>query len=133
VIDIKLPITYETAVTTSNRITVPKWITYIEIGDRIEGFIQLIDQETKYPYDKKVSSTRHITIGFLRTNLPDKKLPSRLKITIEKVHKTISEGLDFNLVTYKSDNGAYLMNFSTAKPEPGIQFRLDTFTEEFVS
>jgi hypothetical protein len=129
---IKLPISFEAAVTSSNRITIPTWITYVEGGDEIEGYVQIIGKEITFPFTKKVSNTRHITVGFVRSSLPDKQLPPRLQITIEKVNKVISEGLDFNLVSYQSENGDYVMNFSTAKPEPSIQFRLDTFTSDFI-
>jgi DNA replication protein DnaD len=131
-LNIKLPISFEAAVTSSNRITIPTWITYVEGGDEVEGYVQIIGKEITFPFTKKVSNTRHITVGFVRSSLPDKQLPSRLQITIEKVNKVISEGLNFNLVSYKSENGDYLMNFSTAKAEPSIQFRLDTFTVDFV-
>ena len=128
----KLPITFESAVTSSNRVTIPSWLSFVEEGDRIEGFIQLLDDDISYPFDKKISTTRHITVGYIRTSLPDKKLPSRLRITIQLVHKTISEGLSFNLVGYKEEGGNYLMNYSTAKPSSSVQFKLDTYTEELV-
>ena len=128
----KLPVTFESAVTSSNRVTVPTWLSFVEEGDRIEGYVQLIDDDTSYPFDKKISTTRHITVGYIRTSLPDKKLPSRLRITIQRVHKTTSEGLSFNLVGYKEEGGNYLMNYSTAKPSSSVQFKLDTYTEELV-
>ena len=128
----KLPITFESAVTSSNRVTVPTWLSFVEEGDRIEGYVQLIEDDTAYPFDKKISTTRHITVGFIRSSLPDKKLPSRLRVTIERVHKTISEGLSFNLVGYKEQGGNYLMNYSTVKPSSSVQFKLDTYTEELV-
>ncbi len=130
--NIKLPVTFEAAVTSSNRITIPTWISYVEGGDEVEGYVQIIGKEITFPFTKKVSNTRHITVGFVRSSLPNKQLPPRLQITIEKVNKIISEGLDFNLVSYRSENGDYIMNFSTAKPESSIQFRLDTFTSDFV-
>ena len=130
--NIKLPVTFEAAVTSSNRITIPTWISYIEGGDEVVGYVQIIGEEITFPFTKKVSNTRHITVGFVRSSLPNKQLPPRLQITIEKVNKIIMEGLNFNLVSYKSENGDYIMNFSTAKSEPSIQFRLDTFTSDFV-
>jgi len=108
-------------------------LSFIDGGDRVEGFVQLIDDDTAYPFDKKLTATRHITIGFIRSSLPGKKLPKRVRITIQYVHKAVEEGLCFNLVSYKKDNENYIMNYSTAKPSSSIQFRLDTFTEEFVS
>ncbi len=128
----KLPVTFESAVTSSNRVTVPTWLSFVEEGDRLEGFVQLLDDDTSYPFDKKISTTRHITVGYIRTSLPDKKLPSRLRITIQRVHKTTSEGLSFNLIGYKEEGGNYLMNYSTAKPSSSVQFKLDTYTEELV-
>ena len=128
----KLPVTFEAAVTSSNRVTVPTWLTFIESGDIIEGFIQLLDSDATYPFEKKLSSTRHITVGLIKPFLPLKELPHRLGITIHKVHKSISESLDFNLVGYREENGHYLMNYSTIKPESAVQFHLDTSTEEFV-
>ena len=128
----KLPLTFESAVTSSNRVTIPKWVSFVDEGDKIEGFIQLLDNDTAYPFDKKVSTTRHITVGYVRSSLPDKYLPSRLRITIQRVHKSISEGLVFNLVGYREEKGNYLMNYSTVKPVSSIQFKLDSYTEEFV-
>ncbi len=108
-------------------------MSFIDGGDRVEGYVQLVDGDTTFPFDKKLSATRHITIGFIRSSLPGKELPSRVRITIQYVHKAVEEGLSFNLVGYKKDDGNYVMNYSTAKPGSSIQFKLDTFTEEFVS
>jgi hypothetical protein len=106
-------------------------LTYIEPGDRIEGFIQLIDGDASYPFDKKLSSSRHITIGHIKSFLPDKKLPPRLRITIQKIHKSISEELEFNLVSYRDINGNITMNYSTMKPQNSEQLMLDNFTQDF--
>ena len=108
-------------------------MSFIEGGDKVEGYVQLLDGDTIFPFEKKLSATRHITIGFIRSSLPGKELPNRVKITIQYVHKTVEEGLSFNLAGYKKDDGNYIMQYSTAKPSSSIQFRLDTFTEEFVS
>ncbi|MFW9853382.1 MAG: hypothetical protein ACFFDS_10590, partial [Candidatus Thorarchaeota archaeon] len=108
-------------------------MSFIDGGDRIVGYVQLIDGEESFPFEKKLSATRHITIGFIRSSLPGKELPKRVKITIQYVHKAVEEGLSFNLVGYKKDDGNYIMNYSTAKPNSSIQFKLDTLTEEYVS
>ncbi len=129
----KLPVTFESTVTSSNRVTIPTWLTFIDSGDLLEGYVQLIDKDDSYPFSKKLSSSRHITVGHIKPFISSKVLPSRLRITIEKVHKPVSEGLDFNLVGYKEANGGYTMNFSTIKPEASTQFHLDTFTENFVN
>ena len=129
----KLPITFESDVTSSNRVTIPTWLTFIDSGDIIEGYIQLITKDDSYPFSKKLSSSRHITIGHIKPFMSSKVLPSRVRITIEKIQKQVSEGPDFNLIGYKEINGNYSMNFSTIKPEPTTQFLLDTFTQEFIS
>ncbi len=113
--------------------TIPAFLSFIEGGDRVVGYVQLIDGDETFHFEKKMSTFRHITIGFIRSSLPGKELPNRVKITIQYVHKAVEEGLSFNLVGYKKDDGNYIMNYSTAKPNSSIQFRLDTFTEEFVS
>jgi len=87
----KLPYTFESSVTSANRITIPTMLTYIETGDRIEGYIQLLTDDKTYPFDKKLSSSRHITIGHIKSSLPSKQLTSRLRVTIQKIHKSISE------------------------------------------
>jgi len=128
--DLKLPVTFEADVTSSNRVTIPTWLSFIEQGDSLEGYLQLIDKEDKYPFDKTVSSTRHITVGFLKPYLQSRELPSRLRITIEKVHKQPTEGLDFNLVGYKEENGTYTM-IHPVKPDLTSQFQLDTLADDF--
>ncbi len=127
----KLPYTFESSVTSSNRITIPTMLTYIETGDRIEGYVQLIDDDATYPFDKKLSSSRHITIGHIKSFLPDKKLPPRVRITIQKIHKSISEDLEFNLVSYRDVQGNITMNYSTMKPQNSEQLQLDNFTQDF--
>ncbi|MCE7741432.1 MAG: hypothetical protein GOP50_03150 [Candidatus Heimdallarchaeota archaeon] len=128
----KLPVTFESTVTSSNRVTIPTWLSFIDPGDLLEGYVQLINKDDSYPFSKKVSNSRHITVGHIKPFLQSRELPSRLRITIEKVHKQIADGLDFNLVGYKEENGGYAMNFSSIKPETSTQFHLDTFTENFV-
>ena len=129
----KLPYTFESSVTSSNRVTIPTMLTYIESGDRIEGYIQLPNDDATYPFDKKLSSSRHITIGHIKSFVPDKKLPPRLRITIQKIHKSISEDLEFNLVSYRDVKGNITMNYSTMKPQNSEQLKLDNFTQDFFS
>lgn len=130
-VEMKLPYTFESSVTSANRITIPTMLTYIETSDRIEGYIQLLTDDKTYPFDKKLSSSRHITIGHIKSSLPGKQLPSRLRVTIQKIHKSISEALEFNLVSYRDIRGTYTMNYSTIKPLASEQLLLDNFTQDF--
>jgi len=127
----KLPYTFESSVTSANRITIPTMLTYIETSDRIEGYIQLLTDDKPYPFDKKLSSSRHITIGHIKSFLPSKQLPSRVLVTIQKIHKSISEALEFNLISYRDIRGNYTMNYSTIKPVASEQLLLDNFTQDF--
>ena len=129
---LKLPVTFDATVTSSNRVNIPTWLTFIEPGDLVEGYIQLVDKDDQYPFSKKLSDARHITVGHIKPFLPSKELPSRLRITIVKIHKQVSEGLDFNLVGYCEEKGTYTMNFSSVKPENSIQLHLDNFSIKFV-
>ncbi len=122
---------YEATVTSSSRITIPRWIVFIEPEDVIEGFIQVPNVDASYPFEKKVSATRHITIGFIKIFLPDKTIPKRVNITITKVNKMGIDDFCFNLVSYKQDDTNFLMNFSSIKPNTIIQFKLDTLVEEY--
>ena len=117
--------------TSSNRITIPRWITFIESEDVVEGFIQVPNIDASYPFEKKVSATRHITIGFIKIFLPDRTMPKRVNITITKVNKIGIDDFCFNLVSYKQDAANFLMNFSSVKPNSTIQFKLDTIAEEY--
>ncbi len=130
---IKLPLTYETKVSSSSRVTVPKWISFIEPGDTIEGHLRFIDKTDFYPYEKKVSGNRHITIGHVKYFLHDRKLPPRVEITIEKVTKTFDEGIAFNLISYSYDEKNTVMNFSLVKPLPQIQLILDFKSEKIIN
>ena len=127
----KLPYTFESSITSNNRLTIPTMLTYIEPGDRIEGYIQLLNDDKTYPFDKKLSSSRHITIGHIKSFLPGKQLPSRIRVTVQKIHKSISEALEFNLVSYRDISGNYTMNYSTIKPVVSEQLLLDNFTQDF--
>ena len=97
----------------------------------IVGFIQVPNVDTSYPFEKKVSATRHITIGFIKVFLPGKTMPNRVNITITKVNKIVIDDFCFNLVSYKQDASDFLMNFSSIKPNTTIQFKLDTLSEEY--
>ncbi len=130
---IKLPLTYETKVSSSYRVTVPKWISFIESGDTIEGHLRFIGKKDFYPYEKKVSGNRHITIGHVKHFLHNRELPPRVEITIEKVTKTFDEGIVFNLVAYSYDENNIVMNFSLVKPLPPIQLILDYKSENIMT
>ncbi|MHA1347438.1 MAG: hypothetical protein ACTSVO_06215 [Candidatus Heimdallarchaeaceae archaeon] len=97
----------------------------------MEGFIQVPNIDASYPFEKKVSATRHITIGFIKIFLPDRTMPKRVNITITKVNKIGIDDFCFNLVSYKQDVASFLMNFSSVKPNSTIQFKLDTIAEEY--
>ncbi len=128
----KLPVTFESNVSSSNRVTVPTWLSYIEPGDLLEGYVQLLDRDDQYPFSKTLSMSRHITVGHIKQFLPSRELPSRLRITIESVKKLESEGEEFNMFGYKEVNGKYRMIFNTMKLDPSIQLHLDNFTANFV-
>ena len=127
----KLPLTYEATVTSSNRISIPKWITFVEPEDVVEGYVSVSNIDASYPLEKKVSATRHITVGFIRNFLPDKTMPKRVNITITKVNKIGDDDFCFNLVCYKQESDRFLMNFSSIKPSTSVQFQLDTLAEEY--
>ena len=132
-VQLKLPITFDANVGSNNRVTIPAWLSYVEPGDTVKGYVQIIDKNPRYPFEKNVLSSRHITVGFIKASLRNQEMPSRLRITIEEVIKSKVEVLeDFNLVGYKEDNGSYAMSFSTIKPELETQFHLDTLTSDFI-
>ena len=130
---VKLPLSYETKVSSSYRVTVPKWISFIEPGDTIEGHLRFLGEDGVYLYEKKVSVNRHITIGHVKHFLPNKKLPPRVEIIIEQVTKAFDEGIEFNLIAYSYDEKNTVMNFSLVKPLPQVQLILDYKSEKIMT
>ncbi|MHA1259663.1 MAG: hypothetical protein ACTSSG_07250 [Candidatus Heimdallarchaeaceae archaeon] len=138
----QLPLTFEVSVSSYKRITIPKWISFIETKDVVEGFIQLIKPddpkhdyhspiktEKRYYFSRQVAQNRMISLGALRYSLPNKKFTPRLLVTIENVKKAISTDLCFNLVSYIYQDGEFLLNYETIQLKPTVQFFLDSLAE----
>jgi len=83
--NITLPITIEVKVGSYYRVTIPKYLNFIEENDIISGTIKISGMDSLFPFEKKVSSNRTITVGFIKSSIIDEKIPERIILTINSV------------------------------------------------
>ncbi len=99
----KLPVNLVLRVGSYDRVSIPKWLSFISPGDTLEGYITLPENSQPYPFSKKISTNRTITIGFLKSSI--NVMPEKVNVTITKIIKSVTskEALAVAFLSFNKD------------------------------
>ncbi len=126
----ELPLTYETSVTTSNRVIVPIWANFINPGDTVIGEVNILGIDETYPFEKKVSSSRYYTIGHIKKFLPQRKFPPRVVLTITRVIKAEPETVsDINIYAFSKNEEEQTFSFAFSPISETLRFYINEINE----
>jgi len=83
-----------------------------------------------FPFEKKVSVSRHITVGFIKSNLKDEILPNKLYITIQEIEKStkFAEN-EINIFSFIVGYNNYELRFKLFSVKDELQFSIEKLAE----